>query len=181
MNKATHNVRIGRESFTIDVRYRHLKLVGRGAYGAVAGGVDTLTGERVAIKRVTDVFDDDRRIKAKRILREIKLLRHLRHHENILHIRDMSLLVSAPTSTHSDDAPPQNCSDFDEVYIVCNLMETDLDQIINSPQALTEQHHQYFLYQILRGLKYVHSADIIHRDLKPSNLLLNANCDLGKW
>lgn len=37
---------------------------------------------------------------------------------------------------------------------------------------------QYFLYQLLRGLKYIHSAGIIHRDLKPSNLLLNANCDL---
>ena len=37
---------------------------------------------------------------------------------------------------------------------------------------------QYFLYQILRGLKFIHSANVIHRDLKPSNLLLNANCDL---
>jgi serine/threonine protein kinase len=32
--------------------------------------------------------------------------------------------------------------------------------------------------QILRGLKFVHSADVLHRDLKPSNLLLNASCDL---
>ena len=32
--------------------------------------------------------------------------------------------------------------------------------------------------QILRGLKYVHSANVLHRDLKPSNLLLNATCDL---
>ena len=37
---------------------------------------------------------------------------------------------------------------------------------------------QYFLYQLLRGLKYIHSAHVLHRDLKPSNLLLNANCDL---
>jgi serine/threonine protein kinase len=34
------------------------------------------------------------------------------------------------------------------------------------------------LWQLLRGLKYIHSANVLHRDLKPSNLLLNANCDL---
>ncbi|PKI31190.1 hypothetical protein CRG98_048436 [Punica granatum] len=57
-------------------------------------------------------------------------------------------------------------------------MDTDLHQIIRSSQALTDDHCQYFLYQLLRGLKYVHSANVLHRDLKPSNLLLNANCDL---
>jgi serine/threonine protein kinase len=31
---------------------------------------------------------------------------------------------------------------------------------------------------VLRGLKYVHTANVLHRDLKPSNLLLNASCDL---
>jgi serine/threonine protein kinase len=40
------------------------------------------------------------------------------------------------------------------------------------------EHVCYFLYQILRGLKYIHSANVLHRDLKPSNLLLNTNCDL---
>jgi len=34
------------------------------------------------------------------------------------------------------------------------------------------------LYQILRGLKYIHTSGIIHRDLKPRNLLVNSNCDL---
>jgi len=37
---------------------------------------------------------------------------------------------------------------------------------------------QYFIYQVLRALKYIHSANVLHRDLKPSNLLVNSNCDL---
>ena len=45
-------------------------------------------------------------------------------------------------------------------------------------QDLSDDHAQYFIYQTLRALKALHSADVIHRDLKPSNLLLNANCDL---
>lgn len=40
-----------------------------------------------------------------------------------------------------------------DVYMVLDLMETDLHQIIHSRQDLTNQHYQYFLYQILRGLK----------------------------
>ena len=48
----------------------------------------------------------------------------------------------------------------------------------SSEAGLTEKHHEYFLYQLLRGLKYIHSAGILHRDLKPSNLLLNEDCDL---
>lgn len=59
-----------------------------------------------------------------------------------------------------------------------DLMESDLHQIIHSAQVLTSEHTRYFLYQLLRGLKYVHSANVIHRDLKPSNLLVNENCEL---
>lgn len=57
-------------------------------------------------------------------------------------------------------------------------MESDLHQIIHSHQPLTPEHTRYFLYQLLRGLKYIHSANVIHRDLKPSNLLVNENCEL---
>lgn len=45
-------------------------------------------------------------------------------------------------------------------------------------QDLSDDHCQYFIYQTLRALKAMHSANVLHRDLKPSNLLLNANCDL---
>lgn len=59
------------------------------------------------------------------------------------------------------------------IYYQINLCGFDIWQVTNSIILL-----QYFLYQLLRGLKYVHSANVLHRDLKPSNLLLNANCDL---
>jgi len=57
-------------------------------------------------------------------------------------------------------------------------MDTDLHKVIRSPQPLSDQHVQYFLYQLLRGMKYIHSCNVLHRDLKPSNLLVNENCDL---
>ncbi|KAF7153815.1 hypothetical protein RHSIM_Rhsim01G0222800 [Rhododendron simsii] len=135
--------------------------LGRGAYGIVCCATNSETKEEVAIKRIGNAFDN--RIDAKRTLREIKLLCHL-DHENIIKIKDIM-------------RPPEK-DEFNDVYIAYELMETDLHQIIRSSQALTEDHCQYFLYQLLRGLKYIHSANVLHRDLKPSNLLLNANCDL---
>jgi serine/threonine protein kinase len=45
------------------------------------------------------------------------------------------------------------------------MMDTDLTSIIKSDQPLTEEHYKFFLYQLLRGLKYIHSAQIVHRDL----------------
>ena len=49
--------------------------------------------------------------------------------------------------------------------MVLDFMETDLHKIIYSRNELTDEHIQYFIYQMLRGLKYIHSAHVIHRDL----------------
>ncbi|KAI9173595.1 hypothetical protein LWI28_003529 [Acer negundo] len=138
-----------------------IRPIARGAYGIVCAAVNAETHKQVAIKKIGNAFDNI--IDAKRTLREIKLLRHM-DHENVIAIKDL--------------IRPPKMETFNDVYIVYELMETDLHRIIHSDQKLTDDHCQYFLYQLLRGLKYVHSAKVLHRDLKPSNLLLNSNCDL---
>lgn len=73
--------------------------------------------------------------------------------------------------------PPQPTG-YEDVYIITELMEADLHKLIYSKQRLTDDHFQYFMYQLLRGVLFLHSANIMHRDLKPSNILVNMNCDL---
>jgi mitogen-activated protein kinase 1/3 len=128
----------------------------------VISALNKSSNQKVAIKKITRAFDDP--VDAKRILREIKLMKKL-YHENVIRIVDLI-------------PPPPTQEEFEDIYIVQDLMETDLHRIIYSKQPLTIDHVQYFVYQILRGLKYIHSSNVLHRDLKPSNLLVNANCDL---
>jgi len=148
-------------TFTIDERFEFIKQIGLGAYGIVISCLDKITNNKVAIKKVQNAFED--LIDAKRILREIKLLRFFEH-ENIISLLDVP--------------KPENKNDFNDIYIITDLMETDLHRVIYSKQELTDEHIQYFVYQILRATLYIHSSNVVHRDLKPSNILANKNCDL---
>ncbi|XP_039121847.1 mitogen-activated protein kinase 4 [Dioscorea cayenensis subsp. rotundata] len=160
-NRGKHYYSMWQTLFEIDTKYVPIKPIGRGAYGVVCSSVNRETSEKVAIKKINNAFDN--RVDALRTLRELKLLRHL-HHDNVIALKDIMM--------------PVHRRSFRDVYLVYELMDTDLHQIIKSSQALSNDHCQYFLFQLLRGLKYLHSANILHRDLKPGNLLVNANCDL---
>ncbi|KAI8018493.1 Mitogen-activated protein kinase 9 [Camellia lanceoleosa] len=142
-------------------RYQIQEVVGKGSYGVVGSAIDTHTGERVAIKKINDVFEHVS--DATRILREIKLLRLLRH-PDIVEIKHIML--------------PPSRREFKDIYVVFELMESDLHQVIKANDDLTPEHYQFFLYQLLRGLKYIHTANVFHRDLKPKNILANADCKL---
>lgn len=142
-------------------RYKIEEVIGKGSYGVVCSALDTHTGEKVAIKKINDIFEHVS--DATRILREIKLLRLLRH-PDIVEIKHILL--------------PPSRREFRDIYVVFELMESDLHQVIKANDDLTPEHYQFFLYQLLRGLKYIHTANVFHRDLKPKNILANADCKL---
>ena len=153
--------RIRGNHFEVDDAYDVTRRLGQGSYGCIADARDRRTGERVAVKKIKDAMEDG--LDTKHILREIRLLRHFRH-ENVLTLLDIM-------------TPPAN-GPWRDVYLVLERMDTDLHYVLHSGQAFSGPHAQWISYQLLRGVKAIHSASAIHRDLKPSNLLINKNCDL---
>ncbi|MCO5587095.1 hypothetical protein L7F22_041041 [Adiantum nelumboides] len=124
-------------------RYQILEVVGKGSYGVVCSAIDTHTGEKVAIRKINDIFEHVS--DATRILREIKFLRFSKHCD-IVEIKHILL--------------PPSTRDFKDIYVVFELMEADLHQVIKANDDLTQDYYQFFLYQLLRALKFIHTANV---------------------
>jgi len=151
------------EKFVLYDYYTPTGMLGSGAYASVCAALNKRTGRIVAIKKNKKVFQQ--LSDAKRILREVKLLSFF-DHDDVVGLID----VIVPNEDEMET--------FEDVYLVLQKMEMNLSKVIRSVK-LTNRHFQFLVYQMFRGLKYIHSAGVIHRDLKPANILVNgSDCNL---
>ncbi|KAG9341163.1 hypothetical protein JZ751_019602 [Albula glossodonta] len=148
--------------FDLGPRYMDLKPLGYGGNGLVFSAVDNDCDKRVAVKKI--VLTDPQSVK--HALREIKIIRRL-DHDNIVKVFE----TLGPSGRQlTEDV--SSLTEVNSVYIVQEYMETDLCKVLEQG-PLSEGHARLFMYQLLRGLKYIHSANVLHRDLKPANLFVN--------
>ncbi|XP_019389846.1 PREDICTED: cyclin-dependent kinase-like 2 [Crocodylus porosus] len=144
-------------------KYETLGLVGEGSYGMVMKCRNKDSGRIVAIKKFLE-SEDDKMVK-KIAMREIKLLKQLRH-ENLVNLLEV-------------------CKKKKRWYLVFEFVDhTILDDLELFPNGLDYSRVRKYLFQIIKGIGFCHSHNIIHRDIKPENILVSQSgvvklCDFG--
>ncbi|KAJ1441821.1 kinase-like domain-containing protein [Ochromonadaceae sp. CCMP2298] len=148
-------------TYTVSPRYDFTdsKILGKGSFGVVATAIDTVRGIKLAVKRIRPYANDE--WDARHTLREVRLMRLLGRHPNIISLYELSLY------------PPKT-----ELYMFLELMDSDLHKVIQSSKPLTDRHCKCFLKQMLEGIKAMHAIGVFHRDLKPGNILVSKDCQL---
>uniref|UniRef100_A0A8C6DV67 Stress-activated protein kinase JNK n=1 Tax=Moschus moschiferus TaxID=68415 RepID=A0A8C6DV67_MOSMO len=144
-----YSVEIGDSTFSVLKRYQNLKPIGSGAQGIVCAAYD-----------LSRPFQNQTH--AKRAYRELVLMKCV-NHKNIIGLLNVF-------------TPQKSLEEFQDVYIVMELMDANLCQVIQ--MELDHERMSYLLYQMLCGIKHLLSAGIIHRDLKPSNIVVKSDCTL---
>ena len=137
------------------------KVIGQGSYGQVARATVAASGRKVAIKRMDGIFDDE--IDCKRILREVTLLRKLKH-PCVVEIIEI--------------LQPSDPENFTTIYVVLEYAESDFKKILKSSLNLEIEHIKTMIYNLLCAVKFLHESKVIHRDLKPANVLVNEDCSI---
>uniref|UniRef100_A0A8C9TMM4 Stress-activated protein kinase JNK n=1 Tax=Scleropages formosus TaxID=113540 RepID=A0A8C9TMM4_SCLFO len=158
--KEFYSVDVGDSTFTVLKRYQNLRPIGSGAQGIVCSAYDHVLERNVAIKKLSRPFQNQTH--AKRAYRELVLMKCV-NHKNIIGLLNVF-------------TPQKTLEEFQDVYLVMELMDANLCQVIQ--MELDHERLSYLLYQMLCGIKHLHSAGIIHRDLKPSNIVVKSDCTL---
>ena len=132
--------------------YIKIKLLGKGAYGKVYKAKDEEGNEKYALKKIK-LHSVNEGIPSTAI-REICLLKEL-NHVNIVKLLDV---------IHSTN----------KITLVIEFIDRDLTKIIDATlgEGLPEAKVKSYMYQILKGMAYIHKHKILHRDLKPQNILV---------
>ena len=175
--------RVGLEVFS---RYTMIQGVAFGSYGYVAIARNKETNTDVAVKKSITVFECEARMKS--AIREIRIMKHFTKnsntesgaHENILQLVDLMIPLGDISDLETPEMINMRVADFNDVYLVTDLYDDSLKSLIeqsksesdDNPTPLDIYYRASFAYQLLRGVKAIHSAGCVHRDLKPENLLI---------
>ncbi|KAJ8349895.1 hypothetical protein SKAU_G00250250 [Synaphobranchus kaupii] len=131
--------------------YLNLEKLGEGAYATVYKGISRINGHLVALKVIRMKTEEGVPFTA---IREASLLKGLKH-ANIVLLHDI---------IHTRES----------LTFVFEYVQTDLAQYMTQhPGGLHSHNVRIFMFQLLRGLSYIHGHRILHRDLKPQNLLIS--------
>ncbi|DAZ92704.1 TPA: hypothetical protein N0F65_012829 [Lagenidium giganteum] len=149
-------------------KYRIIGKIGEGTYGMVfkaeayspsagGGGIDEEESMTFAIKLVKSHKEGKNDVVlSSATVREIKLLREL-HHDNVVHLHDVHVDPTDKT-----------------LALVFEYADHDLHDIVvqSRQKPLSEYTRKSLMYQILKGVDYMHDAWVLHRDMKPQNILV---------
>jgi mitogen-activated protein kinase 1/3 len=146
-------------------RYQKSEFIGKGAYGCVFEAYDHLRSRQVAIKKQENIFEDlpECCSTTKRILREIAILSELED-EHVVHLYDV--------------IAPGGADGFQTLYMVMELCDSDLRQLLKKQFHLTTIHIKKLVSHLLSAVEYLHAVGVWHRDLKCANCLVNRECTL---
>jgi len=135
--------------------------LGKGAQGKVCKVFHKEDKAHYSMKKVDINFNS--KVNCLNVLREIKILKNITH-RHVIRLKE--LMIKEPKNN------------YDHIYLVTDLMDIDLKNVIYSEQDLTIEHIKKISYQIITGIEYIHRKGVMHRDIKPANILVNKDCNV---